>query len=226
MLAPVPAYTFPESPIRALGRVASYASWRSTPVAVAPAFDDIDVAEVRRLVDAASAAGGGWLTPDAVPALLAAAGIAAIPTEIVGNEDAARTAAARLGYPVVLKGTGPLLLHKTESHAVITRLADEPSMLRAFHALASSADVEHVVIQPMIEGGAEMFVGATFDAAFGHLIVCGGGGTTVELLRDTAHRLAPLTQAGVGAMLDQVRSIRLLRGFVVAPCWTNQPSAR
>ena len=213
ILAPVPAYTFPESPIRALGRVATYASWRSAPVEVAPAFDDFDVGEVRRLVDAARTAGGGWLTPDAVPALLAATGITAVSTEIVADEEAARTAAARLGYPVVLKGMGPRLLHKTESHAVITRLADEPSMLRAFHALAGRADVEHVVIQPMIDGGAEMFVGATFDTAFGHLIVCGGGGTTVELLRDTAHRLAPLSEAGVCAMLDQVRSVRLLRGF-------------
>ena len=58
-----------------------------------------------------------------------------------------------------------------------------------------------------------MFVGATWDAAFGHLIVVGGGGTTVELLRDTAQRLAPLSQTSARAMLDEIRSTKLLHGF-------------
>ena len=168
---------------------------------------------------------GRLADPGAVPALLAAAGITTVSTEIVADEEAARTAATRLGYPVVLKGTGPRLLHKTESHAVITRLADEPSMLTAFHALARRVDVEHVVIQPMIEGGAEMFVGATFDTAFGHLIVCGGGGTTVELLRDTAHRLARAPRPA-----SERCSTRCGRhdssGVSAAQYWMSQPFAK
>jgi acyl-CoA synthetase (NDP forming) len=63
MLAPIPAYSFPESPMRALGRVAAYARWRSAPAEAARAFDDLDLAEVRRLVGAGRTAGDGWLAP-------------------------------------------------------------------------------------------------------------------------------------------------------------------
>ena len=211
LLAPVPCYAFPESPVRALGRAATYASWRSAPVESPPAFGDIDRGRLRRLVE--EAGGTGWLPPDAVPAVLAAAGIPAIATEVVDSTETARAAAARFGYPVVLKGTGPKLLHKTESHAVFTRLVDDTAMVQAFRTLEGRPDVEQVLIQPMLEDGVEMFVGATWDAAFGHLIVCGGGGTAVELMRDTTQRLAPLSEASVRAMLDEIRSTRLLRGF-------------
>ncbi len=90
-------------------------------------------------------------------------------------------------------------------------------MLAAYRQLAGRDDVEQVVVQPMVADGVEFFAGVTFDPGFGHLVVCGAGGTTVELLRDTAHRLAPLSRATVGAMLDDVRSIQRLRGFRGAP---------
>ena len=211
LLAPIPCYAFPESPVRALGRAAAYASWRSAPVEPTRVFGDVDWDQVRRLVDAAG--GDGWLRPEAIPAVLAAAGIPVISTEVVDSIEAAHAAAVRCGYPVVLKGTGPTLLHKTESHAVFTRLADEAAIPGAFWTLKNRSDVEQILIQPMLEGGVEMFVGATWDAAFGHLIVCGGGGTAVELMRDTAQRLAPLSETSVRAMLDEIRATRLLRGF-------------
>ena len=97
LLAPTPCYAFPESPVRALGRAAAYSSWRSAPVESAPAFDDIDRGDVRRLVE--EAGGAGWLRPDAIPAVLAAAGIPVISTEVVDSMEAARAATVRSGIP-------------------------------------------------------------------------------------------------------------------------------
>jgi acetyltransferase len=90
-------------------------------------------------------------------------------------------------------------------------------MLAAFRQLAARPDVEQVILQPMITGGVELFAGVSFDEAFGHLVACGAGGTTVELLRDTAQRLAPLSRSTVRDMLEEVRAVRLLRGFRGAP---------
>jgi acyl-CoA synthetase (NDP forming) len=73
--------------------------------------------------------------------------------------------------------------------------------------------VVEIVVQSMVEPGVEMLVGASLDATFGHVVVCGSGGTNVELLRDTTCRLAPLTDVTASQMLDQVRGIALLRGF-------------
>jgi len=218
LVAPVPCYDFPESPIRSLGRVAAYAQWRATPAEAPPVLTDIDHSSIRRLIQEMTAGGrGDWASQETIAGLLTAAGIPMAPTMPVGNEDAARQAASRCGYPVVLKGTGPRLLHKTETHAVVTGLGDEAAMLTAFRQLVSRDDVESVILQPMIAGGVELFAGVSFDAAFGHLVACGAGGTTIELLRDTAHRLAPLSRSTVQAMLDEVRAVKRLRGFRGAP---------
>jgi acyl-CoA synthetase (NDP forming) len=65
----------------------------------------------------------------------------------------------------------------------------------------------------MIRNGVEMLVGAVRQGAFGHAVMCGSGGTLVELLHDVALRLAPLTPDGVAGMLNDLRGTRLLRGF-------------
>ena len=96
---------------------------------------------------------------------------------------------------------------------MITGLADEEAVLRAYHALGRRPDVTHVLVQSMVRDGVEMFVGATFDASFGHLVMCGSGGTMVELLRDTSCRLAPLTDRTAHEMVDDTRASALLRGF-------------
>ena len=60
-------------------------------------------------------------------------------------------------------------------------------------------------------------MGASFDRKFGHTVICGSGGTLVELLRDVACRLAPLTNVSAREMLDDVRGTILLRGYRGAP---------
>jgi acyl-CoA synthetase (NDP forming) len=135
---------------------------------------------------------------------------------VVRSAAEACSIAHQIGYPVVLKGSGPRILHKTEAHAVHASLADDRSVADAYHALARNPDVVQVLVQPMARG-VEMFVGASFDAKFGHAIVCGSGGTLVELLRDTSCRLAPLTDMAAREMLDELRGVALLRGFRGAP---------
>ncbi len=127
------------------------------------------------------------------------------------------SAARQLGFPVVLKGSGPEIVHKTEARAIFTDLTDEPALLRAFHALDKRPDITQILVQPMVKGGVEMLIGATLDQTFGHVVVCGSGGTLVELLHDTSCRLAPLTERAARDMLDEVRGIALLRGFRGAP---------
>ena len=212
-LAPVPCYTFPEAAAGALAHVVDYALWRAKPAGTVPTLPDIDRAAARAVVDSMVAAGGGWLDPMATNALLEACGLTVAPTRVVVNADGAIRAAERLGLPVVLKGVGPRLLHKTESRAVWTGLGSEEAVLQAFHALERRPDVERIIIQSMVRDGAEMFIGATRDPLFGHLVVCGSGGILLELMRDTACRLAPVTDRGAAEMINEVRGRALLRGF-------------
>jgi acyl-CoA synthetase (NDP forming) len=72
---------------------------------------------------------------------------------------------------------------------------------------------EGVVVQPMIAGGVEMVVGGLNDPAFGPLVMAGTGGVFVEVMEDTVFRLAPVTAADAGEMVDELKGRVLLRGY-------------
>jgi hypothetical protein len=217
VLAPVPCYEFPESAIAALAHAVEYAAWRKRPSGAVPAFDDIDRPQCRHIVERACSTGGGWLDPLSAFALLQACGLSTAPVRTVLTVDGALAAARELGYPVVLKGAGPTLLHKTEAHAVHTDLGSEEAVSRAFHALHRRPDVTQVLVQRHIRDGVEMFAGALLDGQFGHMVMCGSGGTLLELLHDTSCRLVPVTDRGADDMIDETRGKALLRGYRGGP---------
>jgi acyl-CoA synthetase (NDP forming) len=135
------------------------------------------------------------------------------------SADAAVEAAATLGYPVALKGIGPSILHKTERGAVHVGLADEAEVRAAARDLTQrlGGELDALLVQRMAGKGVEMLVGALLDPTFGPLVVCGAGGTLVDLVADSAFRLHPLTAEDGAEMLAELRVSRLLRGYRGAP---------
>jgi acyl-CoA synthetase (NDP forming) len=174
---------------------------------------------VRAVVEHALRRGGGWTTADEASALLEAAGIPYAASRVAMTAQAARSAAAALGYPVALKALGPTLLHKTERRAVCLNLIDDAAVRTAYDDFAArfGAEMVSVLVQRMIAPGVEMIVGALQDPLFGPLIACGTGGVLVDLLADTAFRLHPLTASDAGEMVDELKGVRLLRGYRGAP---------
>ncbi len=217
VMSPVPCYTFPESSVRALAHAVAYRAWRDTPASTVPVFDDMDAAATRRIVNECEARGGGWLSPLECSALLQALGIRGVATHIVSTLDAALEGSARIGYPVVLKGAGPSILHKSDAHTIFTDLRDGNAVRDAFDQLQHRPEVTEIVLQAMIRDGIEMIVGGIRHDRFGHAVLFGSGGTLVELLHDTSCRLVPLTVRDAEDMLNDVRGVRLLRGFRGAP---------
>jgi acyl-CoA synthetase (NDP forming) len=72
-------------------------------------------------------------------------------------------------------------------------------------------------VQRMIPSGVEMIVGLTHDSQFGPLVAVGAGGVTVELLKDVAVRLTPLSRADAREMLRSLKTYPLLEGYRGAP---------
>lgn len=213
LLGEVPCYAFPESGVRALARAVTYGRWRAQPAGSRPVLPRFDVQAAAAVIAGGDASSDGWLSPSSCASLLDACGIPAPFTRRIETGADATTAAAACGYPVVLKGWGPHVVHKTEAHAVFVGLENESAVMHAFTELRSRPEIEEITLQAMAEPGAEMIVGATLHPTFGHVVVCGSGGTQVELLHDTSCRLAPLTDLAAAEMLDGIRSIALLRGF-------------
>lgn len=131
----------------------------------------------------------------------------------------AREAAATLGYPVALKVMSPAIPHKTEAGVVALRLRDEEELRNAYGRLLERAEqsvpgapLQGVLVQEMVEGGVECFVGVKRDPLFGAMIVVGLGGIYVEILRDAVLCRAPVTSEEGENMVRHLRGYPLLAG--------------
>jgi acyl-CoA synthetase (NDP forming) len=176
--------------------------------------------EIRR---AKSAGRRGLDAAEAAP-LLAAYGIATPAEFLATSPSEAAAFARRIGFPVALKLISPEILHKSDIGGVILNVQDEGAASAGFEAMIARAHAAHpdapvrgVQVQQMVTGGQEVIVGVTRDPTFGPLIMFGLGGVYVEALADVSFRLAPLTAADAWALLDEVRSARLLTGLRGAP---------
>ena len=212
----IPTYRFPESAVRALAHMASRSDWlRSTDGAVPDSL--IDGPQARKVISEflRNVPEGGWLDMASAVAVAASAGLPLVETAVVSTVDEAVAAAKRLGFPVVLKGAGASILHKTDLGAVKLSLADEQAVLQAGSEMREKLgdQLEGFVVQSMARGGLELLAGVTTDPAFGPLVIFGAGGTAAELLRDRIVRPAPLTTADPAQMVGGLRISPLLDGY-------------
>ncbi|NMG42501.1 CoA-binding protein [Aromatoleum toluvorans] len=152
--------------------------------------------------------------------LLGEFGVPAVAEMPAVDADAAVKAAARIGYPVVLKVLSADIAHKTEAGGVRLNLADEGQVREAFAGILASARsyapqarIDGVLVQAMSKGVAELIAGVTHDPVFGPALTVGLGGVLTELYRDVSHRLLPVDEAMVGEMLGELKAYPLLDGF-------------
>jgi len=218
----IPSYPFPENAAIALARAAWYGEWRRRPEGTRPEFVDIRRDEAAALVARALGRGEGWLPADEVSALLACYGVPMVETRTVPDVEQAVAAAREIGASVALKAIAPGLVHKTEAGAVRLGLADADAVRNAAEAMAgrlrgAGHEPTGFIVQRMVPSGVEMLVGIADDPQFGSLVVCGAGGTLVELLKDVAIRLTPLTVEDASEMVRSLKSYPLLTGFRGAP---------
>jgi acyl-CoA synthetase (NDP forming) len=82
---------------------------------------------------------------------------------------------------------------------------------------AAGLALDGFVVQEMVERGVEMLVGVANDPSFGPVVAVGAGGTTVELLRDVAVRVTPITDLDAEEMVRSLATFPLLDGFRGAP---------
>ncbi|MBM4420276.1 MAG: CoA-binding protein [Chloroflexi bacterium] len=180
--------------------------------------------EVRKILQQARNAARTSLTAPEGRLVCEAYGITTPREVLATSADAAATAAASIGFPVVLKIVSPEILHKTEAGGVRVGIGSAEAARRAYDEIIASARkydskarIDGVQVQQMVAGGREVIVGATTDPSFGKLVAFGLGGVLVEVLRDVTFRLAPATTADALGMLDSIRGGHVLGQFRGGP---------
>jgi len=161
--------------------------------------------------------GGRALSASASLDFVAAAGIPVPAWERARTGDEAAAAAARIGYPVVLKIDSAAVAHKSDVGGVHLGLADEAAVRRAFAeverlARALGAAEAAALVTAMVPAGHEVVVGVVRDLQFGHAVMFGLGGVFVEVLEDVAFRVVPLSPRDAEEMIEEIRGAAVLDG--------------
>lgn len=215
------SYRFPESAARALGHAARYAVWRSRPLPVPAAPVGIRRDQAFALV-ASGMGEGGWLDPTQAAELFACYGLPLVEQRVVSSPGGAAEAAREIGGAVALKGIAPGILHKTEAGLVRLNLQGTDAVRRAAEAMVADLapagkPAPEFLVQRMVPPGVEMIVGLVHDPQFGPVLACGAGGVLVELLRDMAIRLTPVSRDEAREMIRSLKTYPLLQGYRGSP---------
>jgi acetate---CoA ligase (ADP-forming) len=143
--------------------------------------------------------------------LLSAYGIETARAERVTSADEALAAAARIGYPVVLKTDERGIAHKSDSGGVLLGIADDASLAAGYADIAARLGPAALVCQT-VPPGVELALGLVTDPDLGPLIVVGAGGVLVELIADRAVALPQLAAEQPESLLGGLKVSKLLAG--------------
>lgn len=142
------------------------------------------------------------------------------PNVLVRDVESAVDAGREIGYPVVMKVMSPDIPHKTEARVVMLGVQDESQVRSAYEQLLAnaasfnpSAEIKGILIEKMISGGVEVFVGVKKDPQFGPVMMMGLGGVHVEVMRDVSRRVLPVHPDDCVEMIREIKGSRLLAGY-------------
>lgn len=157
----------------------------------------------------------GALNEYEAKALLQRQGLPVVSERVVATAQEAVAAAASMGYPVVLKGLGHNLLHKSELGLVHVGLGSAEAVRQAAADLTGRAveGMEGMLVQPWIDARRELMLGMVRDPHFGPVVMLGIGGVLTEALGDTTCRLLPLSRADALQMPNDLRASELLGAY-------------
>ena len=124
------------------------------------------------------------------------------------------------GAAFALKIVSDDIPHKSDIGGVQLNLVGEERIRQAYAEImekarqhAPAARLSGLLIQPMLQEGQDVIIGAIQDSQFGAIAMFGSGGVEVEGLKDVAFGLAPLTGEEAEHMLESTWAGRKLRGF-------------
>ncbi len=220
--AGIPTFDFPDTAARAFTNMWRYTyNLRGIYETPEPAEEaDADREAVEEIIAGVRDLGRTTLTEFEAKKVLAAYGIPTVQTEVARTAEEAVGVAERMGYPVVLKLDSETITHKTDVGGVRLNLQDAEGVRQAFEGMRSSIqedfrpeDFSGAAVQQMVNlDGYELIIGSSLDPQFGPVLLFGSGGSLVEVYRDRALALPPLTTTLARRMMERTRIFEALGG--------------
>ncbi len=171
------------------------------------------------IIDSARSEGRSVLSEVEAKALLASAGIPVVETKLATTVDEAMSIADDIGYPVALKIVSEQITHKSDVGGVVLNIENAAAVRAAFAEITKAgkkadakAQIDGVSVQRMAEPGVEVITGMTMDPQFGPVLMFGLGGVLVEVLKDVAFRIVPITRRDANQMIHEIQGFPILEG--------------
>ena len=172
------------------------------------------------IISAARKEGRTYLTEIESKQILKGAGIDTTEIRLAKSREEAISLSKEIGFPVALKIVSADVLHKSDAGGVKLSLNSEEEVAKAFDDIISAikeheptAKIEGVAVQNMARPGTEVIIGMYKDAQFGPVLMFGLGGIFVEVLKDVAFRIVPLTKRDAQEMIKEIKGYPVLEGY-------------
>ncbi|MEA3224497.1 MAG: acetate--CoA ligase family protein [Planctomycetota bacterium] len=207
-----------QSAVATIRIMTDYVRWLARPKRVVKLFP-VNRRKVEMIVQRQLRQGAREIAENESKEILEAYGFVTPKGSIATTAEQAVGIASQLGFPVVLKIWSPDILHKSDVGGVQVGLKSAKQVRDAFDLMMyripkkmPDAHILGVLVQEMCGGGKEVILGMKRDPHFGPLMMFGMGGTMVEVLKDVAFYLAPLTAEEAKQMLVKTKTYQMLKG--------------
>ena len=219
--AGIPTFANQTEAIRLLAQLVDHTDLMRRPVRSAPAAIEVVV----------PCGTSRFLSEFESLAFLQRYGLPTVPCRLCHSSEDARSAAAELGMPVVLKACSPGLPHKSDQRLVIVGLDSDAAVARAFEELRDrlrrlNMSSDGILVAPLVKGRRELMLGARVDPTFGPVVIVGDGGKYVEALGDFTVLMPPCDVDDVRRALLALRIAPILRGVRGEPALDIEPLCR
>ncbi len=220
----IPSFPYPDTAVRIFNYMWRYNSnlngLYETAMPSGEDSPDSNRLEAEKLLLAVQASGRTLLSEFESKQVMAHYGIPVVPTRLANSEEDAVKVAQETGFPVVLKLNSLTLTHKSDVGGVRLDLKRTEDVREAYKGIQTSVEAkagaghfQGVTVQPMVQAeGIELILGSSPDPQFGPVLLFGAGGKLVEVMKDSALGLPPLTTTLARRLMEQTRIYAALKG--------------
>jgi acetyltransferase len=162
---------------------------------------------IRKIIEKSS---NGYLSPEVTKELFECVNIPLAQQKNVFTIGEAEIAIKEFQFPLVMKVVGPI--HKSDIGGVRLNISSSELVRTNFIELMKIEGAESVLIQEQ-KKGTEVFVGASKEEPFGHVILCGLGGIFIEVFKDVTSALSPVGLEEAHSMIQHLKSYPIIQGI-------------
>ena len=190
---------------------------------------DVDKKTAYQIIDKVKSEGRSFLLEQEGYDVLKAYGFPVVKAELAASEAQAISAAANIGFPVVMKIASPDVLHKFDVGGVVLDVKNKNEAQKSYNKILKNirtkmpdAEITGILVEEMAAEGKEVILGMNHDEQFGPILMFGMGGIYVEALEDVIFRLAPIRELTADMMIAKTKTYKILDGFRGGPVYDTE----